>query len=515
MSLGEGAAILVLEEEQSAIRRGAPILARLSGWGASCDTYHATAPHPEGAGAATAMRAALQRAGLAPESIDYINAHGTGTRDNDLAEGKAMKTVFNQQVPPFSSTKRYFGHALGASGAMEALICVEGLRRQELPPSLGYSTPDPAIGLEPMTQWKRGRTQHVMSNSFGFGGNNAVLVFSQPDVKPAAPPSRHDKIAVIGLGVVKANGPTPTQILSPLPSGEVETLGCGEFAGKDELSPLQRRRVGRLGQMAIVAAKRSHSADAAKRLAVAIGTGFGCLGEAAPFIENMIANDEGSPMPARFINSVHNAPAAQVAMEFGARALNSAPTAREISFESALWQGLQQLAIGETDGALVGAADELSKYVLCIGQRWGWWKNSTPPGEGATVASLARAEDSTKALAHIECVRLGRWRRPFTAGREADWISAAVDLTDIDVVLTGANGWKPMDQMYAGVLLALSARAKHRLISRTYKQLCGDHYSASAFGFAQAVELVQQGSRSVLLYTLSISGAKAVCCLRP
>src|SRR5205823_6293898 len=105
MSLGEGAAVLVLEAEEHALKRGAAIIARLTGWGSSCDAYHATAPHPLGAGAAQAIQSALRRAGLQSSDIDYINAHGTGTRDNDPAEGKAIKTVFGDQQPPFSSTK--------------------------------------------------------------------------------------------------------------------------------------------------------------------------------------------------------------------------------------------------------------------------------------------------------------------------------------------------------------------------------------------------------------------------
>src|SRR5438874_11168868 len=105
MSLGEGAAIIVIEAEETARKRGATILARLSGWGASCDAHHATAPHPEGVGAAAAMQAALRRAGLEPQAIDYVNAHGTATRDTDLAESKALKAVFGDRLPPVSRTK--------------------------------------------------------------------------------------------------------------------------------------------------------------------------------------------------------------------------------------------------------------------------------------------------------------------------------------------------------------------------------------------------------------------------
>src|SRR5258706_10509227 len=202
MSLGEGAAVLVLEAEETARQRGAALLARLSGWGASCDAYHITAPHPEGAGALAAMQAALHRAGLTPPSIDYVNAHGTGTRDNDLAETKALKKLFGNRVPPFSSTKRIFGHALAASGAVEAVVCVEALRRQQLPPNPGFTTPDLSIGLEPIAAMRPAKLTHAMSNSFGFGGNNCVLIFSRPETPALTPVSQPAEISIVGLGVI-------------------------------------------------------------------------------------------------------------------------------------------------------------------------------------------------------------------------------------------------------------------------------------------------------------------------
>jgi 3-oxoacyl-(acyl-carrier-protein) synthase len=516
MSLGEGAAVLVIENEETALRRGATILARLVGWGASCDAHHATAPHPQGAGAAAAMQSALNRADLSPTAIDYVNAHGTGTRDNDLAESHALKTVFGDALPPVSSTKRFFGHSLAASGAIEAVVCIEALRRQRLPPNLGFDQIDPAIGLEPVTEARSARLRHLMSNSFGFGGNNAVLIFSQPNIPPTTRSFNSSKVNVVGLGLIGPGSAGTREIEPPLPAGSLTVHSCGPLVEAASLTPNQRRRMSRMTQMAVLAARRSLKPDPAKRLAVVIGTGFGCLEEGGIFLENLIAKDEREPMPARFPGSVHNAPSAQVAIDLGARGLNSAPTASEISFECALWQGMRQVAIGETDCALVGAVDELNKYPLSIGKRWGIWTEQLRPGEGAMMASLEAAGSSaTVPLAQVTTVRLGRYRRPFDAEREADWIAESVDLTKVDVLLTGAKGWPLLDPMYASLAQVLSRRVNRPLIQRTYKDMCGEFHSASAFGFSMAVDMARQERRTVLLYTLALRGAKAICCLEP
>jgi 3-oxoacyl-[acyl-carrier-protein] synthase-1/3-oxoacyl-[acyl-carrier-protein] synthase II len=457
----------------------------------------------------------LRRAGLEPAAIDYVNAHGTGTRDNDLTESRALKTVFGDRLPPFSSTKHFFGHALAASSALEAVVSIEALRHQALPANPGFTTPDPAIGLTPVTRFQSASLKHVMSNSFGFGGNNAVLIFSTPETVPLTRAPEIRPIAITGLGVIGPGTPGEREIEAPLPPGKVLVHSCGTLPDTVLLTPNQRRRAGRLVQMALIAARRSHPPDPAQRLAVAIGTGLGCLEDAGAFLENLIAKDEREPMPTRFPNSVHNAPAAQIAIDQGARALNSAPTVGEISFESALWQAAFQLTTNEADCALAGAVDELNKYPLAIGKRWGIWDAQTRPGEGAMVASLMRTEDSAKPLAHLTTVRLGRYRKPFDAEREADWIAAAVELKNVDALSSGAGGLPALDEMYAALALALSRRAGRTLEHQTYKQLCGEFHSASAFGFATAVELVRNGRRGVLLYTLAARGGKALCCIQP
>jgi hypothetical protein len=245
-----------------------------------------------------------------------------------------------------------------------------------------------------------------------------------------------------------------------------------------------------------------------------MGTGFGCLDEGAVFIENMISKDEREPMPSRFSSSVHNAPAAQIAIDLGARGLNSAPTAGEISFESALWQGIRQLEIGEADCALVGAVDELNKYPLAIGKRWKIWNEKIIPGEGATVASLARMENAKTRLARVTALKLGRFRHPFDAEREADWITSAIDLKKIGVILSGAKGLPTLEKFYDAVVGVLSLRAG-KIEIQTYKQLCGEFYSASAFGFSVAVNLAREKNCGVLLYTLSPRGGKAICLVEP
>jgi 3-oxoacyl-[acyl-carrier-protein] synthase II len=176
----EGAATIVLEEREFALNRGAPILAELVGYGTTCDAHHVTAPHPEGDGAIRAMRMALADAGLEPGDIDYINAHGTSTPPNDRIETIAVKKVFGDGVP-ISSTKSMTGHLLGAAGALEALICVKAMQTGVLPPTINYEDPDPECDLDYVPNVsRRAPVRAAMSNSFGFGGHNAALVFTGP-----------------------------------------------------------------------------------------------------------------------------------------------------------------------------------------------------------------------------------------------------------------------------------------------------------------------------------------------
>ena len=614
ISLGEGAAMLVIEAEETARARGARILARLTGWGASCDASHPTAPDPQGGGATAAMQQALERGGLSPSDIGFVLAHGTGTPDNDVMEARALRRVFDGAVPPFASVKRFFGHTLAASGAIQAVAAVQALREQAAPANLGFENSDPEIGLRPAREFQSRPLQQVLSNSFGFGGNNVALVFGREDPLPASAacgvPGRSQEVplhgsdgiyrtyrtygtygaaaarrrspgiplAVIGAGLVSAGGHTMAGVRSalaaggvapswlesaaPFPLGRLRGYSCGDFGADEAIPAARRRRLGRLQQMALVAAKRSlpqglPAALSPERVCAAIGTGLGCLGETAAFVENMLMNGERAPLAGRFANSVHNACASQLAIEFNLRGLNSTSTHREISFEAALWHCAGELRQGRADLALAGAADELSPYMQAAGERWGWWDGNAPairpfgreltgrrrplPGEGAAVFALARGDQASAPLARLQSVHFGRFAaRPGgqpEAQQEAAWLRESLErdgvpLASVDLLLAGASGWPPWDDAYREVASALSVLRSEEVRLGAYKQVCGEHYSASAFGFFVALGLVggqiepalclagipspaagARSPRTVLLYTLSPGGSHALCCV--
>jgi 3-oxoacyl-[acyl-carrier-protein] synthase II len=178
LALGEGAAILALETLENARRRHAPILAELVGYGTAIDQHHLTQPHPEGGTTLTVMKQACATAGVAPEDVDYVNAHGTGTVLNDSSEALAIGHWAGQRAGtlPVSSTKAGIGHLLGAAGAVEAVICLMALREQWLPPEILFETPDPACSFPIVQKPQDARVDVVLSNSFGFGGVNASLI---------------------------------------------------------------------------------------------------------------------------------------------------------------------------------------------------------------------------------------------------------------------------------------------------------------------------------------------------
>jgi 3-oxoacyl-[acyl-carrier-protein] synthase-1 len=180
LNLGEGAGFLVLESDRRVEQDGSRKLARLSGYANTNDAFHQTASSPEGEAAFLAMTKALTMSGIGPGEVDYINVHGTGTENNDASEGSALVRVFGGNPPPFSSTKSYTGHTLGAAAGVEAVFSVLAIREGLLVPGLGFEIPMEPPGIVPVTELREAVSiRHVLSNSFGFGGNNSSLIFSK------------------------------------------------------------------------------------------------------------------------------------------------------------------------------------------------------------------------------------------------------------------------------------------------------------------------------------------------
>jgi 3-oxoacyl-[acyl-carrier-protein] synthase-1 len=178
LNLGEGAGFVILESEESAKKRGVKSVCVVSGYGNSCDAHHQTATSPDGTGPFLAMQKALNTAGLSVENIDYINAHGTGTGNNDETEYIALNRLFEGKIPPFSSTKAYTGHTLGAAGGIEAVFSALSIKHQIIFPNLRFKQAMENANVQPQISIGKSKIKHVLSNSFGFGGNDSSVIFS-------------------------------------------------------------------------------------------------------------------------------------------------------------------------------------------------------------------------------------------------------------------------------------------------------------------------------------------------
>jgi 3-oxoacyl-[acyl-carrier-protein] synthase-1/3-oxoacyl-[acyl-carrier-protein] synthase II len=373
MTVGEGAGFLVLETTSDE----RPVLAVLSGTGLSCDAYHATSPHPEGQGAVLAMRRALADAGLEPRAISYVNLHGTGTPDNDQAEARAMKQVFADVQPALSSTKGLTGHALAAAGGIEAVISILALRDGLLPANTGLETLDTSLEISPVRAPTQAPISAVLSNSFGFGGNNACVVFE----KAPPSPSPHPSPRYAGRGDPRAT----TRDVPPgsgLPALRIAASAClTARGGLDETwnALLSRestaglvpdaafaraapaafvRRLKRLPRLMLALAQTVHTASgrAAPPEAIAVGTAWGPLAETQEFLRKLFESGDQFSSPMDFIGSVHNAPAGQIALLLGSQAPNLTCSAGGRSCSQALLCGTLQIASG-AGSALVVAAE--------------------------------------------------------------------------------------------------------------------------------------------------------------
>jgi 3-oxoacyl-(acyl-carrier-protein) synthase len=354
MSVGEGAAMLLLTADNPD-----QAVAEFLGAGLSCDAYHPAAPHPGGQGALAAMQAALSDAGISIADIDYINLHGTGTFDNDLSEARAIHTLFSGKKPLLSSVKGACGHCLAAAGAIEAVVSAINISGSVVPATVGCRRPDPDLKLDPVMQPSHRPIETVLSNSFGFGGNNAAIVLgARGKSKPDPTPADTRPMAILGSACITGIGRTD-RTMRAVASGKA----CAGMLDLKEVSAnLSAGRIRRLKRfprlalsLAIAAHENSGAGDAPA--AVFLGTGGGALSETSDFLNRLFETGEQFPSPTDFVGSVHNAAAGQIAMQFQATGANITMTGGDYSFEqSLLAAGL--LSKNMQDGFLVVGADE-------------------------------------------------------------------------------------------------------------------------------------------------------------
>ena len=356
MTVAEGAALLLLVAGEEAPDHA---LAEILGAGLSCDAYHPAAPRPDGSGACRAMQDALIDAGVAPSGIDYVHLHGTGTVDNDLAEARALHDLFGGRMPSLSSTKGATGHALGAAGALGAAISVMSIGAGLVPASSGCRVPDPELNLHPVTAPLRVKVDTVLSNAFGFGGNNAALVTGRPGKSPPRREvRREDFFTILGSACLTGAGDASSS-LERLREGKPVLGLMPPEAMAAHLPPRDLRRLKRLSRAVQSLALAAHAAAAAPAAIASVffGTGWGPLSEMHDFLMKLFDSNEQFTSPTDFVGSVHNAAAGQVAIRFNAQGPNVTMTGGDCSFEQAL-MGAVLLPPDPGASCLLIAADE-------------------------------------------------------------------------------------------------------------------------------------------------------------
>ena len=345
LNLGEGAAFIVMESEESAAERQVPVHAWLSGYGNACDAFHQTASSENGEGPWLAMTEALQMADLKPADIQYVNAHGTGTPNNDQTESVALKRVFGCEMPLVSSTKSFTGHTTSASGSIETVICILALQHQFIPVNLGWSQPMdegilPYIG-GPLPH----PIHHVLRNSFGFGGNDSCLILSDK--------GREDLNSELESDILDY------RILSRVDITDEEQLG--EI--KQYVKPMEVRRMGKLMKSSLLSSlKALQQAGIEKPDAIITGTAWGCLENSELLLHHLTEEGEAMSSPTWFMQSTHNTISSNIAIRLKCHGYNVTYTQGSESLDWALRDALMLLKSGRYKTVLVGMHDETTPF---------------------------------------------------------------------------------------------------------------------------------------------------------
>ena len=512
LNLGEGAAYLVLESAESAKRRGVKAQALLSGYGNACDAFHQTASSPDGEGAYRAMKEALELAGLSPADVDYINAHGTGTTNNDLSESQAMKRLFGQHVPPMSSTKPFTGHTTSASGSIEAVFCILALQQGFLPVNLNWSQPI-EDGIIPVSQPTKKELKHVLCNAFGFGGNDSSLLISSAKVpEPIEGPTKKNG-ASTGSATCYVLSAKQVSLQQPLSEAWMdEPMMYNEPYSrsidpnfKEYVSPIEARRMGKILKRALATSKEALNASGLETVdAIITGTGYGCIENTEFFLDALSKEGEQLLKPTYFMQSTHNTISSLVAIQTQNHGYNATYAHKNISFDSALLDAWLQFRLVKIDSALVGGHDEMTPTFHQILRRGGvMGLDDELCGETAVSVVLSREGSTHRQTGPQPLCRLTGFKLlheptmdDLKSALAALLQEAGRSLSDMDFILTGISGNHKGDAAYHTECKTLFG---DKPLLR-YKHLFGESFTASGIGFYVAAQCLSKGHVPAALF---------------
>lgn len=378
LNLGEGAAYLVMERADDVRVSQRKVYGFLSGWGNACDAYHQTASSPDGEGAYQAMRQALEMAALKPSDIQYVNAHGTGTPDNDRSESVALRRLFGEALPPVSSTKSFTGHTTSASGSIEAVICLLAMHHHFLPANLGWHVAMDD-GIVPTLGNDNARPVHVLSNAFGFGGNDSALLFSlkenvsvhseaEPVVRWSATESARTVNSLMAEAVSQAASSKDErgEGKSLAAVGGIRLLSSVDIHDEADLprlrnyvKPMEMRRMGKIIKSALLSSYEALSeAGIDSPDAIVTATAWGCLDSSLNLLDELVDNGEEMIKPTYFMQSTHNTIGSAVAIKLKDHGYNVTITQQGDSLRWAILQAVMLLKSGRCRTVLVGCHDE-------------------------------------------------------------------------------------------------------------------------------------------------------------
>lgn len=338
LNLGEGAAFVVLESDEIALKRGVKPHVYLTGYGNACDAFHQTASSENGEGAYLAMKEALDMAQVNPDEIQYVNAHGTGTPNNDQSESVSLQRLFGKNMPLVSSTKSFTGHTTSASGSIEAVICILAMQNHFVPANIGWKN-QMETGITPTLGVENIALKHVLCNSFGFGGNDTSLLFSvQPTVVNTTEGSESE-----------------IKILS-----RVEITSEEELEGiRKYVKPLEVRRMGKIMKSSLLSSMEALAqANIEKPDAIITGTIYGCLEYSELLLEQMKEEGETMLKPTHFMQSTHNTIGSNIAIKTRCHGYNVTYTQGVESLEWAIRDAEMLIKEGKAKTVLVGYHDE-------------------------------------------------------------------------------------------------------------------------------------------------------------